>query len=163
MRIQGLVNALATLSPLARTKIKETLADGSVEVTWNYWTRALDAWGDEKPTKACGCLMMDGYLKENPPEFKISDSGGFGGKRWVVDESVFDWEAVLVPFYEMDEYPRAAQRITDVANAYDNYVKWDREGALKLVRGVQVLRVAARRELIKLVEQADERAAVQNA
>lgn len=154
---KDLVDALRELSPLARKKIRATLEDKTMEITYNNWAAALQPDKQHEEPKACGCLMLDGYFKEHPPQFYKHEPMFKDGEFWSVVEQ--DWTGLLESFYEMEDYDEPDELIGEVATTYDNLIKGTM-GATKVVRDTQVLRMPMRKRLIRLIDQAEKLAVV---
>lgn len=154
-----LVEALGKLSPTAHRKILATLRDTKQPIVSGSWVSTFGKRDDEKKKpKACGCLMMDGYLKEHPEKWTFSwREPAFQHAHWQVEELEDDWADLLVVYYDM--YPEfdwymARDYIKRVAERFDAWCRYDRTGQYTYLKNQQTfLNAKGRRLLINAIEQ----------
>lgn len=149
-----LQQSLGELSKLAQEKILETLRDKSIQITYGSWVDLLDKYDIENEPKACGCLMLDGYLKEHPEVIVFEKTNTYSGtEHWSFQfkDAGLDLADVLTPYYKMEHVEDANYLIDTVASTFDNYMKiTPRVG--KYIGGLRVLNGYGRRQIIKMIE-----------
>ena len=162
----SLEEALSTLPALAHEKILATLNDKTQEITTGQWTTLLTWKSKNKKPQACGCLMMDGYFKDNPPVLRAQEDPWYPKEKiWHMEHKEFlvsyeiDWQDVLLGYYwkddeEIDEDVRDIRRklVGHVAEQFDIYCKYMFPHVFKWKTGVKVLNAAGRKDIIQMLE-----------
>lgn len=179
-RAISLQDSLRDVSPLARQKILATLKDETQQIIYGEWVKSIGVAirdKDEKP-EPCGCLMMDGYLRERPDSmtFVWSDESPMY-RGWQVTYNYGDsaearengdWIYELIDYYEMQDYAEAYMLIDHVARSYDQWIDAERQATSDSqafdpevdvgtkYKGAQVLSPLGRQKIIALIEEIED-------
>lgn len=154
--------SLKELPENAHEKILATLNDRTQEITTGQWSTLLEYKGKKEP-QPCGCLMLDGYYKDNPPQIvDFKDYLGQPRKMLKLDgknAGDLNWKDMLADYYgspdmTYNEKMDLRDNIDEVAQAFDMYCKYSGgdNPPTKWVAGNTVLNARGRREIIKMLE-----------